>query len=518
MSLQDGTETAPRVAEARAAGRRLGLALLVIATAQLMLVLDDTIVNVALPSMQRSLRIETAHLNWVISFYALAFGGLLLAGGRAGDLFGRLRVFRLGIVVFALASMAGGFAPNGSALISARVVQGCGAALAAPGALSLLATTFPAGPARTRALGIYGAMAGLGSVVGLLLGGALTEYLSWRWVLFINVPIAVGVLIGSGVLVPGESQRGALDVAGAVTATLGIGSLIYALTRGNTDGWNDAGTFASFATGAALLLAFGLIERGSRAPMVPARVLRDRNRGGAYTVLLLLGMGMLAMFYLLTLYMQVVRGYSALHTGLAYLPYVVGVGLASGGLGPRLLGALPARFVIAAGMTLCAGGLAWYVAMLSPASNYYAAMLPAMLAGGAGAGLTFVGCTVVGMRAVAPGDSGIAAGLLNTSVQTGSALGLAALATIASIVTRNHLSGHAMATALTDGYAAGLLAGAIIFAAGALVAMLTINAHGEDQNPLSRTYAAVSPPSPSSPEWSCARCRPIPGSSNRRDR
>jgi EmrB/QacA subfamily drug resistance transporter len=476
MSPHDATEIAPRAAAPPATGRRLGLALLVIATAQLMLVLDDTIVNVALPSMQRSLHLATSNLNWVISFYALAFGGLLLVGGRAGDLFGRRRVFRFGIIVFALASMAGGFAPNGAALVAARIVQGCGAAIATPCALSLLATTFPAGPARTRALGVYGAMGGLGSVVGLLLGGALTEYLSWRWVLFVNAPIAAAVLIGTAVLIPGDNSRGALDVTGAATATLSIGSLIYALTRGNTNGWSDAGTLVSFSAGAVLLVAFLLIERGSRAPLVPPRVVRDRNRGGANTVLLLLGAGMLAMFYLLTLYMQVVRGYSAIHTGLAYLPYVAGVGLASGGAGPRLLGALPARVVIAAGMILCAGGLAWYVVALTPTSNYYAVMLPAMLAGGVGTGLTFVGCTVIGMRAVAPQDTGIAAGLLNTSLQTGSALGLGALAAIASIVTRSHLPGHTTAVALTDGYVAGLLAGSIVFAAGALVAVLTISA------------------------------------------
>jgi EmrB/QacA subfamily drug resistance transporter len=459
-----------------AGNRKLGLALLVIATAQLMLVLDDTIVNVALPSIQRSLHLATPHLNWVISFYALAFGGLMLAGGRAGDLFGRLTVFRLGIVVFTLASLAGGFAPNGTALIAARVVQGAGAALAAPCALSLLATTFPAGPARTRALGVYGAMGGLGSVAGLLLGGALTEYLSWRWVLFINVPIAVLVLIGTGVLVPGDTERGSLDVPGAIAATLGIGSLIYALTRGGTDGWDDAGTLASFAAGAVLLAAFGLIERRSRAPMVPARVVRDRNRAGANAVLLFLGAGMLAMFYLLTLYMQVVRDYSAVHTGLAYLPFVAGVGVAAGGLGPRLLGAIPARIVIAAGMLLCAAGLAWYVARLTPASDYFAVMLPAMLAGGTGTGLTFVGCTTTGMQGVPPRDSGVAAGLLNTSVQTGNALGLAGLAAIASAVTKSRLPGHAVAVALTDGYVAGLLAGAVLFAAGALVAVGTIRA------------------------------------------
>jgi EmrB/QacA subfamily drug resistance transporter len=479
MSVHDGTEAA-RVISARpaTAGRGLRLALLIIATAQLMLVLDDTIVNVALPAMQRSLHLPATSLNWVISFYALAFGGLQLAGGRAGDLFGRLRLFRAGIIIFTLASIAGGLAPNETVLITARIVQGCGAAIAAPCALSLLATTFPAGPARTKALGVYGAMAGLGSVVGLLLGGTLTEYASWRWVLFINAPIAVAVLAGTwtGVLVPGDTERGTLDVPGALTATLGIGSLIYALTRGGTNGWTDAGTLVAFAIGTVLLLAFAVAERRSQAPMLPASLVRDRNRGGANAVLLLLGTAMLAMYYLLTLYMQLVRGYSALHTGLAYLPNVVGLGLAAAGLGPRLLAALPARAVIAAGMLISAGGLAWCAAMLTPTSNYYAVLLPAMLASGIGAGLTFVGCTSLGMRGVAPRDSGVAAGLLNSSVQCGAALGLGALAAIASAVTRSQQAGHAHAVALTNGYTAGLLAGAVIYALGAIVAALTIDA------------------------------------------
>jgi len=474
MSLRN-TIDAPQVGGSPAIGRKLGLALLVIATAQLMLVLDDTIVNVALPSMQRSLHLSTSHLNWVASFYALAFGGLLLAGGRVGDLFGRLRLFRIGIIVFALASMAGGFAPNGTVLIIARLVQGCGAAIAAPGALSLLATTFPPGPVRTKALGVYGSMAGVGSVMGLLLGGTLTEYVSWRWVLFINAPIAVFVLIGSRVLVPGEREQGSLDVAGAATVTLGIGSAVFALTRGNTNGWGDPVTLACFAAAAVLLAIFLVLQRAQRAPLVPTRVVRDRNRAGAYTVMLLLGAGMLAMFYLLTLYMQIVRGYSALHAGLAYLPFVVGIGVASGGLGPRLLGKLPARAVIAPGLILFAGGLAWCAAMLTPASNYYATILPALFVGGIGTGLIFVASTVVGMHGVAPHDSGIAAGLLNTGVQVGASLGLSALASIASIVTRSHLTGHAMATALTDGYVSGLLAGAAIFAAGAVVALFCID-------------------------------------------
>jgi hypothetical protein len=302
-------------------------------------------------------------------------------------------------------------------------------------------------------------------------------------VLFINVPVAVGVLAGSGVLVAGDRDRGTLDVPGAVTATLGFGSLIYALTRGSTHGWTNPGTLAAVMAAAVLLLAFAVIERASRAPVLPARVIADRNRAGANAVMMLLGTGMLAMFYLLTLYLQIVRGYSAMHTGLAYLPVVAGVAAAAGGLGPRLLAALPARAVIAGGMILFAGGLAWYVAELTPASSYLTVMVPAMLANGIGAGLTFVGCTATGLRGIEPRDSGIAAGLLNTSLQTGNALGLAALAAIASIVTRKHLTGHTAATALTDGYVAGLLAGAAIVAAGALIALVMINARRGSAEP-----------------------------------
>jgi EmrB/QacA subfamily drug resistance transporter len=489
MSLNETTRAAPRTAAVSGPGAgRLGLALVVIATAQLMLVLDDTIVNVALPSMQRSLHIATPHLNWVISFYALAFGGLLLAGGRAADTFGRLRMFRVGVIVFAAASMAGGLARSETVLIAARLVQGGGAAIAAPAALSLLATTFPAGPARTKALGVYGSMAGLGSVVGLLLGGALTTYASWRWVLFINVPIAVAVLAGSRMLVSGEREPGRLDIAGAVTATLSIGSIIYGLTRGNTNGWTDPGTLACFASGAALLVVFFVAERAARSPLVPRRVVRERNRAGAYTVMLLLGAGMLSMFYLLTLYMQIVRGYSAIHTGLAYLPFVAGVGVASGGLAPRLLAALPARAVGATGALLFSGAMAWEVAALSPASNYFEVLLPALFVSGLALGLVYVACTAVGMRGVAATDTGIAGGLVNTGLQLGASVGVSATAAIASIVTRSHLPGHAAgvagfapragtaAVAMTDGYVGGLLAGSIIAAAAAVVALIAINA------------------------------------------
>ncbi len=454
---------------------KLGIALLVIATAQLMLVLDDTIVNVALPSMQRSLHISPSHLNWVASFYALTFGGLLLAGGRAGDLYGRLRLFRIGIVIFAVASMAGGLAPNATTLLTARLVQGCGAALAAPGALSLLTTTFAQGPARNKAIGIYGAMAGVGSVLGLLLGGVLTAYVSWRWVLFINVPIAVLVLIGSRVLIPGKPERGSLDLIGAITATTGIAAIVFGLTSGNTNGWAAPVTLACLVAGAVLVATFVMLERSRREPLVPLGIVRNRSRAGAYTVMLMLGAGMLAMFYLLTLYMQIVRGYSAMHTGLAYLPFVVGLGIAVGGLGPRLFDHLPARVVIAAGLITYAGGLTWCVVTLSPTSNYFMTILPTLVVGGFGAGLVFLGATAVAVHGVAPQESGSAASLQNAGVQVGASIGLSALAAAASIITKNHLAGHTTAAALTDGYTAGLLIGAAIFALGALVALLTIN-------------------------------------------
>jgi EmrB/QacA subfamily drug resistance transporter len=473
MSLSDGAVGAPATGTSTAAGRRLGLALLVIATAQLMLVLDDTIVNVALPTIQRSLQISPAHLNWVASFYALTFGGLLLAGGRAGDLFGRLRMFRGGLIVFAAASMAGGLAPDGTVLLVARLVQGCGAAVAAPAALSLLTTTFPAGPERAKALGVYGGMAGPGSVIGLLLGGTLVEYASWRWVLFINVPIAIAVLAGSRILVPGDRQRGTLDLVGALTATVGIGSIVYGLTNGAANGWSDPVTLGCFATGAAATAAFVARERTYHAPLVPIAVLRDRSRAGAYTVMLLLGAGMLAMFFLLTLYMQIVRGYPALRTGLAYLPVIAGTGVAVG-VAPRLVLRLPARTVIATGLILYAGAMVWCAARLTPSSDYFAVILPALLVAGAGSGLVFVAATTVSVHGVAPGDSGAAAGLLTMGLQVGAALGLSALASIAAVVTRDHRVGHTMAAALTDGYASGLLVAAAFFAVGAVVAVATV--------------------------------------------
>ncbi|WP_214411434.1 MFS transporter [Sphaerisporangium fuscum] len=472
MSPHPETEVIPRADAPPATGHRLGLALVVIAAAQLMLVLDGTITNVALPSIQKALGLAPSDLNWVISAYALTFGGLLLAGGRAGDLFGRRRMFRLGLVVFTIASLIGGLAPTAAVLVGARALQGVGAAIAAPTALSLLATTFPAGPERTRALGVYGAMGGLGSVVGLLLGGALTEYLSWRWILFVNVPIAVAVLLGTKVLVQGERDRGRVDLPGALCATAGIGSLVYAINRAGTYGWTDALTVTFLVAAGALLVAFLVVQRRAVAPTLPARVILDRGRAGANAVVFLLGCGMTATFYFLTLYMQVVKEYPAMRTGLAYLPFALGIGLAAGVIGPKALSRVSVRAVVTTGLLLAAIGMAWF-SRLTPDSGYFAMLMPAMLLAGIGLGLAFVTTTISGVQGVQPQDTGVAAGLVNTSQQIGGALGLAVLAAIAAEVTAGMPSGTPLPDALTSGYTAGFVAGGVFYLAALVVAALT---------------------------------------------
>ncbi|XMN07521.1 MFS transporter [Streptomyces griseobrunneus] len=488
MSMQDrteaappGTGTPPGSAAPAPSGDKLGLALAVIAAAQLMLVLDNTIVAVALPSMQNALGLSDANLGWVITAYALAFGGLLLAGGRAGDLFGRRRVFRTGLVVFTLASLLGGLAGSGEVLLIARVLQGVGAAIAAPTALSLLASTFPAGPARNKALGVYGAMGGLGSVVGLLLGGALTEFLSWRWVMYINIPIAIAVLIGTSVLKEGERDRGKVDVPGALTATFGFGSLVYGINRAGEKGLGDSTTLIALAVAIVLIVAFIAIQRSSRAPMVPGAVLADKSRAGANAVMFLVGAGMFATFYFLTLYMQIVKGYEPMITGLAYLPFAIGIGIAAGGVGPQLLAKVPERSVIAVGLVIGIAGMVW-LSLLEPGQNAFAVLLPAQLVCGFGLGLVFVTVTIISVRGVSPEDTGIAAGLINTSQQIGGAVGLAILAATASVITEGRLPGD-RSEALTTGYSYGLLIGGGIYLAALIVTLGTIKATAPQSQP-----------------------------------
>ncbi|MFI6522259.1 MFS transporter [Spirillospora sp. NPDC050679] len=449
-------------------GGKTNLALLVIAAAQLLIVMDGTIVTVGLPVIGTGLGIAEADLDWVLTSYALAFGGLLLAGGRAGDVFGRRRLFQAGLVVFLLASLLGGVAQNGATLIAARVLQGVGGAIIAPAALSLLADTFAPGPQRNKALGVYGAMGGLGSVVGLLLGGALTEYLGWRWIMFINVPIALAVLVGTRALVPGTRERGGIDLPGAVTVTLALGSLVYAINRAGSDGLADGLTLAFGAAALVLGLAFAAIQRGVRNPMLPAAVLADRGRLGANLVMLLMGAGQLATFYFLTLYMQTIKDYPPMLTGLAYLPFAIGIGLGSGVVGPRLQARASTRAVLATGMAVAAVAMVWF-SLLAPEQNALAVLLPAQLVAGVGLGIGFVAATIGGVQNVASQDSGVASGLINTSQQIGGALGLAVLASVAVTVAQGHPSGTATPEALTSGYTTGLLGAGAFY----LVAVLT---------------------------------------------
>lgn len=409
--------------------------------AQLMLILDVTITNVALPSIQSALQLAPADLNWVITAYALTFGGLLLLGGRLGDLFGRRRVFRIGLALFAVASLAGGLATDASVLIGARALQGVGAAITAPTALALLITTFPPGNARTKALGVYGAMGGVGGVVGLLLGGALTGYLDWRWVLFVNVPIALLILAGSAVLPSGERTSGRLDVPGAITATAGVAALVYAINRASTVGWTSGSTIGFAIAAVVLLTAFVLIQRSSSVAMLPLRLLRNRARVGAYSIVFLVGVGLFSTLYFLTLHLQRVEGYSPMQTGLAFLPFAIGLGAGGGVIGPRLLARFNERTVTAAAMLVAAAAMAWF-SLLAPGSNPFAILLPAQLVAGIGLGITMVASTVRTVRDVAPTDTGIAAGLLNTSQQLGGALGLAVLTaiTVANGASSSYLS------------------------------------------------------------------------------
>ena len=415
--------------------RRLGLALLVIATAQLMVVLDATIVNVALPHVQRALGFSGTGLEWVVNAYAVTFGGLLLLGGRAGDILGRRRVFVFGLLLFSGASLLGGFATSEWWLLTARAVQGAGGAVIAPTALALITTNFPEGEERNRAFGVYAAMASAGSAVGLLLGGVLTTYASWRWVLFVNVPIGI-VVAAAAPRVLAESPRrpGRIDVAGAVTGTGGVALLVYGLSKAATgsDGvshWGDAQVLASLAVSVVLLVSFVLIERRTSRPLLPMRVLADRNRSGAYLIMLCVSTGLFGLFFFLTLFIQTVLGYSAIRSGIAYLPFALGVVTASA-LASQLVPRIGPRPLIVAGTAAVAGGMFWF-SRLTEHAGYASQLLGPQLISSFGLGLVFVPLALVALHNVAEQDSGVASSLLNTAQQVGGAIGLAVLGTVA---------------------------------------------------------------------------------------
>ena len=431
--------------------RRPGLVLAIIATAQLMVVLDLTIVVVALPHIQAALGFSGSSLEWVVNAYAVAFGGLLLLGGRAGDLQGRRRILIAGLLVFSLASLLGGLATGQAWLITARAVQGAGAAMAAPTALSLIAVTFPEGRPRNRAVAVYSAMAIVGIVAGLIAGGLLVTYASWRWVMFVNVPIGLIVAALATRVLPKTGRRaGRFDLPGAVTATAGVALLVYGLSNAATtpDGvshWGDAKVVASLAAAAVLLAAFAVIETRSPQALLPVRLLRDRNRTGAYLSYAGVGIFIFGMFFFLTVFMQAVWGYSALKTGVAYLPFTAALFIGAGAVA-QLVPRIGARPILLAGSALSTGGLYW-LSRISEHDRYASAVLGPTLVIGAGAALLFVTLSLVALNRVAEADSGVASSLLNTGQQLGGSIGLAVLGTVAWTVVAHSIHAQAAAAA-----------------------------------------------------------------------
>ncbi|MDQ1749404.1 MAG: hypothetical protein QOE71_460, partial [Pseudonocardiales bacterium] len=394
------------------------LVLAVILTSQLMVVLDATIVNVALPDMQTALHFSDAELSWVLNAYTLTFGGLLLLGARAGDLLGRRGTFLAGITVFTVASLVGGFATAGWFLLAARALQGVGGALAAPSSLALLATMFPEGRERLRAIALFTAVSIGGGAIGLISGGMLTEWASWRWVLFVNVPIGLAVLaVGASVLPETARQHGRFDLAGAFTSTIGMGALVYGFVRAASNGWSDPFTIGSFVLGVLLLVAFVHTELRAEEPITPLRLLTDASRSGANVARGLLFAGMFGMFFFLTQFLQDVLGYSPLQTGFAFLPIPLTV-FASSQLASRVLvNRLSGKALMLIGVSLSAIGL--LLSSQLSANSTYPQILASLLLFGAGNGLSFVTLTSAALAGVAPQDAGAASGLVNVTQQLG---------------------------------------------------------------------------------------------------
>jgi EmrB/QacA subfamily drug resistance transporter len=451
-------------------------ALILLCVAQFVVVLDASIVNVALPSIGKGLHFSEQNLPWIVNAYVIAFGGFLLLGGRAADLLGRRRVFMTGLLVVAVASLAAGFAANQGELIAARAAQGLGAAIISPSALSIVANLFKDGSERNKALGAWGAVAGSAGAVGVLLGGILTDGLGWEWVLWVNVPVALIALALTPGLIPesrSESTTRHFDAAGAVTVTAGLSLLAYALLDASSAGWGSTKIVTLLAVAAVLLAAFVVIELRSRAPLVPFGIFRLRTLSGANVVGLLLGASLFSMFFFISLYMQQVLGYSPLHTGVSYLPLAVTIVIAAG-FGGQLVTRFGFKPILAAGMGLVAVGLV-YFSRVSVGGSFLADILGPSLLAALGLGFGFVTSTIAAVSGVKDHEQGLASGLINTSQQIGGALGLAVLSTIATTRTHHALAHGATSVphALTDGFQSAFLGGAIIAALG-LVATLVL--------------------------------------------
>jgi EmrB/QacA subfamily drug resistance transporter len=460
--------------------RRRWITLALLASAQFVVVLDASIVNVALPSIGRGLHFSQNSLSWVVNAYVLTFGGFLLLGGRAADLLGRRAVFIAGLIVFALASLAGGLAQSAGWLIAARAVQGFGAALLSPAALSIVTTTFTEGAERNKALGVWGAVAGSGGAAGVLLGGVLTSGLGWQWVLFVNTPIGLAAALLAPRLIEesrAHAERRRFDLAGAVSVTAGLSILVYALVDAQRAGWGSLQTIALLALAIALLVAFALVELRADAPLVPFRIFRLPTVTGANVAGLLIGASLFSMFFFISLYMQQVLGYGAMKAGVSYLP-LAGSIIVSAGVASQLVTRVGFKPVLLTGLALIAGGLVWFAQV--PANGSFAAdILGPSLIAAVGLGFAFVPVTIAAVAGVSNRDAGLASGLINTSQQVGGAIGLAVLATIAnsrtaSVMTSAHGAHGALKQALTDGFQSAFLTGAGFAVLGLALAFVLI--------------------------------------------
>ena len=455
--------------------RRKWLALALLSAVQFMVVLDIAIVNVALPSIQVDLGFSQENLQWVISAYALAFGGLLLLGGRLADLLGRRRIFLVGVVVFTGASLLAGLAWSESSLIGARVLQGIGAAIISPAALSILSTTFTEGKDRNTALGVWGAVGGFGAAAGVLLGGLLTDALSWEWIFFVNIPVGVAAFVLAPVLLA-ESRDARVqhfDAAGAALVTVGLSSLVYAITQAGQEGWLSGSTLGFGAAALVLLTSFVLWELRQDEPLMRFGILRTSTVAGANVAGLILGTALFSMFLMLTLYMQQVLGYSAMKSGVAYLA-VAGTAILWSAVAAQLVNRIGVKPVLLVGMVSLTAGLLFFT-QVSVDGSYLGDLLPGFLLTGLGIGFSFVPISIAALAGVQPAEAGLASGLFNTSQQIGGALGIAALSTIATSRTESAVeSGSAVPVALVDGFSAAFSGGVVVAALGIIAALVLI--------------------------------------------
>ena len=484
MSEAHGSAARPGSADA---DPRRWWALTVIAVAQLMIVLDATIVNIALPTAQHDLGISVANRQWVITAYTLAFGGLLLLGGRIGDLFGRKRVFIIGLLGFAVASALGGAAQGQEMLFAARALQGAFGAVLAPAALSLLSTTFTEPNERGRAFGVYGAIAGGGAAVGLVLGGLLTEYLNWRWCLFVNTPIAIlAALAATRTLRDSIRQaRQRMDFAGVALGCGGLLAIVYGCAEAETRGWSDGLVLGMLIGGGALLVVFWQVESRIGNPLLPMHIVRDRNRGGAAIAVALAVISLFGLFLFLTFYLQTIKGYSPVIAGVSFLPMTAGIVLTSTQVASRLMTRVPARVLMVPGLLLAAAGM-FLLTFLKADSSYTSLVLPAEILLGLGMGLVFMPSMSVATSGVAPEESGAASAVVNTAQQVGGSIGTALLNTVAASATTAYIAARATGAGVSNGlrvtgtvhgYNVASAWAAAIMLAAAVVTAIMVNHH-----------------------------------------